>query len=81
MYCFCTYKEIEPDVKAHAESILSALGIPVSNTINMFFKQIILHKGIPFDLILLTVADNKTLLRHFSGQNGNKKAPGQPRRP
>ena len=46
------YARIEPDVKAHAESILSALGIPVSNAINMFYKQIILHRGIPFDLNL-----------------------------
>lgn len=46
------YARIEPDVKAHAESILSALGIPVSNAINMFYKQIILHRGIPFDLKL-----------------------------
>ena len=44
------YARIEPDVKEHAESILSALGIPVSNAINMFYKQIILHRGIPFDL-------------------------------
>jgi len=44
------YARIEPDVKAQAESILNALGIPASNAINMFYKQIILQKGIPFDL-------------------------------
>lgn len=43
---------IEPDVKKQAEEILSALGIPVSNAINMFYKQIILQRGIPFDLKL-----------------------------
>ena len=35
-----------------AESILDALGIPVSNAINMFYKQIILQRGIPFELKL-----------------------------
>lgn len=46
------YARIEPNVKEQAESILSALGIPVSNAINMFYKQIILHRGIPFDVKL-----------------------------
>lgn len=46
------YARIEPDVKEQAENILSALGVPASNAINMFYKQIILHKGIPFDVKL-----------------------------
>ena len=46
------YARIEPEVKEQAESILAALGIPVSNAINMFYKQIILQRGIPFDLKL-----------------------------
>lgn len=46
------YARIEPDVKEKAESILNALGIPASNAITMFYKQIILHKGLPFDVKL-----------------------------
>lgn len=46
------YARIEPDVKEQAESILSALGIPVSSAINMFYKQIILQRGIPFEMKL-----------------------------
>ena len=48
------YARIEPDVKEQAESILSALGIPASNAINMFYKQIILQKGLPFAVKLPT---------------------------
>lgn len=44
------YARIEPDVKEQAEQILSMLGIPVSNAINMFYKQIILQRGIPFEV-------------------------------
>ena len=33
------YARIEPEVKEKAESILSALGIPASSAINMFYKQ------------------------------------------
>lgn len=44
------YARIEPDVKEQAENILDALGIPASNAINMFYKQIILQRGLPFDV-------------------------------
>lgn len=44
------YARIEPDVKEQAESILQTLGIPASNAINMFYKQIILQRGLPFEL-------------------------------
>ena len=44
------YVRIEPDVKEQAESILSTLGIPASNAINMFYKQIILNRGLPFEV-------------------------------
>ena len=46
------YVRIEPDLKEQAETILSALGISASNAINMFYKQIILQRGMPFDLKL-----------------------------
>jgi DNA-damage-inducible protein J len=46
------YARIEPDVKEQAEGILSSLGISASNAINMFYKQIILNRGIPFEVKL-----------------------------
>lgn len=44
------YARIEPDVKEKAEGILSALGIPASSAINMFYKQIIMQRGLPFEV-------------------------------
>lgn len=46
------YARIEPDLKEQAESILNALGIPASNAITMFYKQIVLQRGIPFAMRL-----------------------------
>ena len=46
------YVRIEPDVKKNAETILSQLGIPISNAVSMFLKQVILHRGLPFDVTL-----------------------------
>ncbi len=46
------YTRIEPDLKEQAETILTALGIPASNAITMFYKQIVLHNGLPFEVKL-----------------------------
>lgn len=46
------YARIEPALKEQAEAILNALGIPASNAITMFYRQIILQNGLPFDVKL-----------------------------
>ena len=46
------YARIEPDLKEKAENILTALGIPALNAITMFYKQIILQNGLPFEVKL-----------------------------
>ena len=46
------YARIEPDLKEQAESILDALGIPASNAITMFYRQIIMQRGLPFEVKL-----------------------------
>ena len=46
------YARIEPEVKEQAETILSELGIPASSAINMFYKQVILQRGLPFEVKL-----------------------------
>ena len=46
------YAQIEPELKVQAENILAALGIPASNAITMFYKQIILQNGLPFEVKL-----------------------------
>ena len=48
------YVRIEPEVKKQAEDILLSLGIPASNAITMFYKQIILQRGLPFEVKLPT---------------------------
>ena len=44
------YARIEPKLKTEAEEILGGLGVPVSNAINMFYHQIVLHRGLPFSV-------------------------------
>ena len=40
------------DIKQQAEGILARLGIPCSVAIDMYYRQIIAHNGIPFSLTL-----------------------------
>lgn len=46
------YARIDTNLKENAESILSQLGISPSSAVQMLYSQIILHKGMPFDLKL-----------------------------
>ena len=46
------YARIEPEIKEQAEQILGELGLSASNAITMFYKQIILHNGLPFEVKL-----------------------------
>jgi len=46
------YTRVEPELKEQVEQVLSKLGIPMANAINLFLHQIVLRKGIPFDVTL-----------------------------
>lgn len=48
------YVRLEPDVKEQSENILNRLGIPMSNAISLFLQQVILHRGLPFEVKLPT---------------------------
>lgn len=47
------FARIEPEIKEQAESILGQLGIPMSNAIGLFLRQVVIQQGIPFDLKLV----------------------------
>ena len=46
------YVRVEPEIKEQAENVLEQLGIPMSNAISVFLRQIVLQKGIPFEMKL-----------------------------
>ena len=47
-----THARLTPEVKRQAEVILKELGISISAAQEMFYRQIMAHQGIPFDLRL-----------------------------
>lgn len=48
------FARVDAGVKEQAEGILSQLGMPMSNAINLFLNQIVLRRGIPFEVTLPT---------------------------
>ena len=44
------YTRVDPVLKEQVEQVLSKLGIPMANAINLFLHQVVLHNGIPFDV-------------------------------
>lgn len=41
---------IDPEVKREAESILKEMGLSVSNSVELFYRQVVAQGGLPFDL-------------------------------
>ncbi|EEZ91374.1 addiction module antitoxin, RelB/DinJ family [Mobiluncus mulieris 28-1] len=46
------FARVEPEVKAEAEAVLGELGVPMSNAIGMFLRQVALQRGMPFEVKL-----------------------------
>ena len=54
---------IQENVKVEAEAILKKLGLTRATAIDLFYRQIIMHNGIPF---LLQIQNNSVLSREDS---------------
>ena len=46
------FARVEPNIKEQAENVLKQLGIPMSNAIGMFLRQVVIQQGIPFEMRL-----------------------------
>ncbi len=46
------FARVEPEIKEQAEQVLDQLGIPMSNAVGMFLRQVVLQRGIPFEIKL-----------------------------
>lgn len=46
------FARVEPELKEQAEAVLNQLGVPMSNAIGLFLRQVVLQRGIPFEMKL-----------------------------
>ena len=42
---------IEPEVKAEAEELFGSFGLTVTDAINVFLRQSLMHGGFPFEIV------------------------------
>ncbi len=65
-----THARLTPEVKEKAERILKELGISISAAYELFYRQIIAHRGLPFEVSL---PNEKTLRAMKEARNGKGK--------
>ena len=41
---------IEPELKHQGEAIFSTIGLSTSDAITLFFRQVVMYKGLPFEV-------------------------------
>ena len=68
---------VEPGLKTEVESILSELGVTVSETVHLLYRQIKLQRGLPFDVRIPNTLTARTLNASKTGRGvkrfGSKK--------
>ena len=51
---------IEPDLKKKAEHVLEDLGLSATQAINLFYRQVTLCKGLPFNVVIPNATTRRT---------------------
>ena len=59
---------IEPDLKNKAEKVFRDLGLSTTQAINLFYKQVELRNGLPFEVVI----PNDITRRTFSNTDTGK---------
>ena len=60
---------IEPDLKNKAEHILRQLGLTTTQAITLFYKQVELRRGLPFDIVISNEITRRTFDDTDAGRN------------
>jgi DNA-damage-inducible protein J len=60
---------VEPKLKHDVEKVLDKLGLSASEAINMFYAQVSLRRGLPFDIVIPNKTTLKTLKDTDNGKN------------
>ncbi len=63
------HSRIQPDIKQKAEDILQRLGVSPTEAIRMFYTQIALRNGLPFDVSIPNDVTVKALEDSRKGRN------------
>mgnify|MGYP003376954275 FL=1 len=61
---------VNKDINQKAEKVFSSLGLTNSQAVNMFFSQVVLSNGIPFDIKIPSYYNEKTMKVIEDAENG-----------
>ena len=59
---------IEPDLKNRAEQVFRDLGLTTTQAITLFYRQVELRKGLPFDVVI----PNETTRQAFNDTDAGR---------
>ena len=60
---------MEPSLKHEAEHLFHKLGLTTTQAITLFYRQAILRKGLPFDVVIPNETTKKTFEATDSGRD------------
>ena len=60
---------IQPELKEHAEAVFARLGMSSTQAITMFYKQVEIRNGLPFDVVIPTLLTEQTFELTDSGRD------------
>ena len=60
---------LEPDLKDRAETIFHRLGLNATQAITMFYRQVELRDGLPFDVVVPSATTKRTMAATDAGRD------------
>jgi DNA-damage-inducible protein J len=60
---------VEPELKREAEAVLKALGLNASEAITLFYRQVALRRGLPFEIKLPNETTRAAMRDAIEGKN------------
>ncbi|MBA4379919.1 MAG: type II toxin-antitoxin system antitoxin, RelB/DinJ family [Anaerolinea sp.] len=60
---------VDPVLKTEVESVLEELGLSATQAITLFYRQVKLNRGLPFDVRIPNEATLRTFQETDAGQN------------
>ncbi len=60
---------MEPALKKEAEAVLETLGLSTTEAIRLFYRQLVLRKGLPFDVKIPSAETLEAMRQAQEGEN------------
>lgn len=51
---------IDSATKSEAEAVFAKIGVSPTEAMRMFYKQVVIHQGLPFDVVLIPPSKRKS---------------------